>query len=170
MVYCYTDPNGVRVCDDSSWNKWGRWVAIGILIFAFLSIIAGFLLFAYAPLSLTISPLLTYHGSCLSSRRRIRAGRKPLYGTSWAAPPPYTREDPHPESTAAQKEEDLELDDSPAPSYREATESSASPGSYPSSASTTPQVNVATVAVVVPGAEPPREPGRVADPDGRREF
>ncbi|QKX59340.1 uncharacterized protein TRUGW13939_06474 [Talaromyces rugulosus] len=61
------------VCYDyncnSSWYSWGRWVAFAVIVGAAFII---FLLFA-----------------CLSARRRRARGRRPFYGTSWMAPPPY---------------------------------------------------------------------------------
>ncbi|TAQ83271.1 hypothetical protein B7494_g8405 [Chlorociboria aeruginascens] len=53
---------------NSTWNNWGRWVAL-VVIIAFFIILA--LLF-----------------SCFSSRRRRRRGLAPMYGTGWMAKPP----------------------------------------------------------------------------------
>jgi len=54
----------------STWNSWGRWVALAVIVVAFI--------------------LLAFALSCINSRRRRRRGVAPMYGTAWmAAPPPY---------------------------------------------------------------------------------
>jgi len=54
----------------STWNSWGRWVALVIVIAALV--------------------LLAFSLSCINSRRRRRQGIQPMYGTGWMAkPPPY---------------------------------------------------------------------------------
>ncbi|KAM3075755.1 hypothetical protein ACMFMG_007881 [Clarireedia jacksonii] len=53
----------------STWNSWGRWVALAVIVVAFI--------------------LLAFALSCVNSRRRRRRGMAPMYGTAWMAPPPY---------------------------------------------------------------------------------
>ncbi|KAK3061258.1 hypothetical protein LTS18_006671 [Coniosporium uncinatum] len=53
------------VCSDSPWNNWVRWLVLGIIIVAFFGL---FILC-----------------SCITSRRRRRAGLQPYRGTGWAA-------------------------------------------------------------------------------------
>jgi len=52
----------------SGWYRWGRWVALGVIIVVFL--------------------LLLFACSCITSRRRRRRGLQPMYGTGWMAKPP----------------------------------------------------------------------------------
>ncbi|KIX03618.1 uncharacterized protein Z518_07171 [Rhinocladiella mackenziei CBS 650.93] len=68
MARCY-DSLGQPYRCRSAWYDWGRWVALGIIIFA---AILFFFLF-----------------SCWSARRRRRAGRQPFYGTGWAGRTPW---------------------------------------------------------------------------------
>ncbi|KXS98186.1 hypothetical protein AC578_6413 [Pseudocercospora eumusae] len=70
MAYCYRTTYGRRVCRGSRWGNWGRWVLLGVVIGVGLLIA---LLFA-----------------CISARRRRKNGRKPFYGTGWAARGPVT--------------------------------------------------------------------------------
>ncbi|CAI6335249.1 unnamed protein product [Periconia digitata] len=63
---CYIR-NGYRYCDRSAWNSWVRWVVLAVVVFGFLA--------------------LFFLCSCLSARRRRKAGRQPFYGTGWAARP-----------------------------------------------------------------------------------
>ncbi|KAI4259603.1 MAG: hypothetical protein LQ352_000671 [Teloschistes flavicans] len=66
----------------SSWNNWGRWIVVGIIILA-----AFFIFFAFA---------------CVTARRRRRQGMTPYRGTGWAggrtpaghAPAQYTGNQP----------------------------------------------------------------------------
>ena len=67
MVRCYYDRYGYRRCTNSAWNNWVRWVVLVVIVVGFL------LLFVLC--------------SCLTARRRRKAGRKPFYGTGWAARP-----------------------------------------------------------------------------------
>ncbi|ETI19275.1 hypothetical protein G647_09107 [Cladophialophora carrionii CBS 160.54] len=67
MARCY-DGNRAYRCN-SAWYDWGRWVALGIIIFGAFLI---FFLFSF-----------------FSSRRRRRLGRQPLYGTGWAGRTPF---------------------------------------------------------------------------------
>ncbi|KAF2195396.1 hypothetical protein K469DRAFT_722634 [Zopfia rhizophila CBS 207.26] len=63
MARCYYQ-DGVRYCNRSAWNDWVRWVVLAVIIIGF------FLLFVVC--------------SCITARRRRRAGRMPYYGTGWA--------------------------------------------------------------------------------------
>jgi len=47
----------------SRWNTWGRWVALAVVVIAFI--------------------LLAFLFSCYNSRRRRRRGMAPMYGTGW---------------------------------------------------------------------------------------
>ncbi|RMZ69496.1 chitin synthesis regulation congo red resistance rcr [Pyrenophora seminiperda CCB06] len=49
----------------TAWNNWVRWVVLVVVVIGFL------LLFVLC--------------SCLTARRRRKAGRQPFYGTGWAA-------------------------------------------------------------------------------------
>jgi len=61
----------------STWNSWGRWVALAVIVVAFI--------------------LLAFALSCINSRRRRRRGVAPMYGTAWmAAPPPYGQQQQYP--------------------------------------------------------------------------
>ncbi|CAK4034299.1 Hypothetical predicted protein [Lecanosticta acicola] len=63
MAYrCYTNVYGGTYCR-STWDRWGRWVLLGVLV-------------AAAILVFLIS-------ACIMSRRRRKAGKTPLYGTGW---------------------------------------------------------------------------------------
>jgi len=64
-----TDSNGNQYYCQSSWNQWGRWVALGAII------VAAFLFFFLI--------------SFLSARRRKRAGQQPYYGTGWVGRTPF---------------------------------------------------------------------------------
>jgi len=59
----------------STWDSWGRWVALTVIIVFFFLVV----------------------GCCglITSRRRRRAGMQPVYGTAWMAPPKYTPHDVH---------------------------------------------------------------------------
>ncbi|KAF1916350.1 chitin synthesis regulation, resistance to congo red-domain-containing protein [Ampelomyces quisqualis] len=63
---CYYQ-NGYRRCYRSAWDNWVRWVVLAVVVIGFL------LLFVLC--------------SCLTARRRRKAGRQPFYGTGWAARP-----------------------------------------------------------------------------------
>ncbi|KAL1960072.1 hypothetical protein VTO42DRAFT_244 [Malbranchea cinnamomea] len=85
--WCYVNGHWERRLSCSSkWHDWGRWVLLGILIFA-----AIVLFFAFA---------------CISSRRRRRQGLRPYMGTGWTTyyynnnqpPPSY----PPPQYTPAE--------------------------------------------------------------------
>ncbi|KAF2134456.1 hypothetical protein P153DRAFT_391797 [Dothidotthia symphoricarpi CBS 119687] len=52
----------------SAWNTWARWVVLGVIVLAFL--------------------MLFFICSCLTARKRRKAGHQPYYGTGWAARPP----------------------------------------------------------------------------------
>ncbi|KAF2012364.1 hypothetical protein BU24DRAFT_426244 [Aaosphaeria arxii CBS 175.79] len=68
MARCYYDSyTGRRQCYRSAWNDWVRWVVLAVIIVGF------FLLFMLC--------------SCITARRRRKAGRQPFYGTGWAARP-----------------------------------------------------------------------------------
>ncbi|KAL5346778.1 hypothetical protein ACLOAV_007919 [Pseudogymnoascus australis] len=51
--------------NNSNWNRWGRWVALVVIV--------GFFL------------VLAFACSCVNSRRRRRRGLAPRYGTGWLA-------------------------------------------------------------------------------------
>ncbi|EME79977.1 uncharacterized protein MYCFIDRAFT_77778 [Pseudocercospora fijiensis CIRAD86] len=70
MAYCYRNTFGRTVCRGSRWGNWGRWVLLAVVIGVVLLIA---LLFA-----------------CISARKRRKNGRKPFYGTGWAARGPVT--------------------------------------------------------------------------------
>lgn len=92
----------------SAWDSWIRWVVLAVIIALFLLLFIGC--------------------SCLSARRRHRAGLQPYYGTGWTqrqwpyydsqpyypqpAPPYATRANPPP-----YQQNGIELD-SPANSYQ----------------------------------------------------
>jgi len=65
---CYDNNNNAYYCG-SSWNNWGRWVALACII------VAAFLFFFLI--------------SCLSARRRKRTGQQPYYGTGWVGRTPF---------------------------------------------------------------------------------
>jgi len=65
---CYNNLNQAYRCN-STWYNWGRWVALGAILLAFL--------------------LLFFLCSCYSARRRRRVGRQPFYGTGWAGRTPW---------------------------------------------------------------------------------
>jgi len=53
----------------STWNSWGRWLALGLIVLGAL--------------------ILFFLCSCFSARKRRRAGRQPYYGTGWAGNTPF---------------------------------------------------------------------------------
>ena len=63
MASC-TDRYGRSYRCNSSWNSWGRWVALGVIL-------VGALVFFFLC-------------SCISARRRRKRGHQPFYGTGWA--------------------------------------------------------------------------------------
>ncbi|KAF2839479.1 hypothetical protein M501DRAFT_1002903 [Patellaria atrata CBS 101060] len=62
---CYYDALGRLHCRDSAWDSWARWVVLVVLIVLFV--------------------ILCLACSCLTARRRRKAGRNPYYGTGWMA-------------------------------------------------------------------------------------
>ncbi|PVI07523.1 hypothetical protein DM02DRAFT_512920 [Periconia macrospinosa] len=66
MARCYYR-YGNRYCERSAWNSWVRWVVLAVVIFGFLA--------------------LFFLCSCISARRRRKAGRQPFYGTGWVVRP-----------------------------------------------------------------------------------
>jgi len=69
--YCngyYYDNN----CNYSTWDNWGRWVALAVIVVVVL--------------------LLAFLFSCFNTRRRRRLGLAPMYGTGWM---PYTGNKPN---------------------------------------------------------------------------
>ncbi|KAF2739516.1 hypothetical protein EJ04DRAFT_519586 [Polyplosphaeria fusca] len=64
---CWVGSNNRTYCRNSAWNDWVRWVVLVVVIVGF------FLLFVAC--------------SCITARRRRRAGQQPFYGTGWAAKP-----------------------------------------------------------------------------------
>ncbi|KAF1848253.1 uncharacterized protein K460DRAFT_403548 [Cucurbitaria berberidis CBS 394.84] len=67
MARCYRDQFGRTRCYRSAWDNWVRWLVLAVVVIGF------FLLFVVC--------------SCLTARRRRKAGRQPFYGTGWAARP-----------------------------------------------------------------------------------
>ncbi|KAF2115218.1 chitin synthesis regulation, resistance to congo red-domain-containing protein [Lophiotrema nucula] len=63
---CYYE-NGIRYCRRSAWNDWVRWLVLVLVVLGF------FLLFVVC--------------SCITARRRRKAGSAPYYGTGWMARP-----------------------------------------------------------------------------------
>ncbi|TKA71693.1 hypothetical protein B0A49_04397 [Cryomyces minteri] len=61
---CYVDQYGRRRCN-SAWNNWARWLVLALIILAAL-----FIFFVF---------------SCITARRRRKAGMTPWRGTGWAA-------------------------------------------------------------------------------------
>ncbi|KAF1816299.1 hypothetical protein P152DRAFT_470335 [Eremomyces bilateralis CBS 781.70] len=79
---CYYS-GGVRYCErTNAWNSWVRWLFLGLIIGGFL------LLFVLC--------------SCVSARRRRRAGQMPFRGTGWAVPNQgqYQHQHPPPQNNA----------------------------------------------------------------------
>jgi len=60
---CYYDRFNNRVCRNSTWNNWARWLVLGLVIFGAILI---FFLF-----------------SCVTARRRRKRGYQPYRGTGW---------------------------------------------------------------------------------------
>ncbi|KAK4508766.1 hypothetical protein PRZ48_002505 [Zasmidium cellare] len=97
MTYCYIDVAGDEVCENDAWDDWERWVVLGVVLGAIFLILVGFLIF-----------------SCITARKRQRAGIKPYKGTAWTLgvtppghnPPTYTK--------------DVELGPPPPPAYANA--------------------------------------------------
>jgi len=150
MVYCYYNDFNDEVCENSYWDGTGRWILLGVIVGVFMLFTVSYLLFA-----------------CMTSRRRQKQGMKPYYGTAWAAPPAYSRDDPHPEAK--------ELADSPAPSYQAATTNEE--GTANTNANTNVNAGVRGEEYVQDGMNTTSTatgdhglamPGQVADPDQRR--
>ncbi|ORY04272.1 chitin synthesis regulation, congo red resistance, RCR protein, partial [Clohesyomyces aquaticus] len=81
----------------SAWNDWVRWVVLAVIIIGF------FLLFVLC--------------SCITARRRRKAGRNPFYGTGWAARPGQPGAQPYYNNQYAQPNQ-------PAPPYTPQPQSS----------------------------------------------
>lgn len=64
--YCWYEGNR-QYCSRSAWDNWVRWVVLVVVVLGF------FLLFVCC--------------SCITARRRRKAGRTPFYGTGWATRP-----------------------------------------------------------------------------------
>lgn len=62
---CGYDRYGRYRCTRSAWDNWVRWLVMGLIILGFF--------------------LLFFICSCLTARRRRKAGRQPFYGTGWLA-------------------------------------------------------------------------------------
>lgn len=60
--YGSCDPN-IYDCGNSTWYNWGRWVALAVIVIAFILLALAF--------------------SCINNRRRRRRGAPPMYGTGW---------------------------------------------------------------------------------------
>ncbi|OAL44966.1 hypothetical protein IQ07DRAFT_648730 [Pyrenochaeta sp. DS3sAY3a] len=75
MARCYRDSFGRVRCYQSAWNSWIRWVVLAVVVVGF------FLLFVLC--------------SCITARRRRKAGRQPFYGTGWAARPGQNNAQPY---------------------------------------------------------------------------
>ncbi|WPH01527.1 Hypothetical protein R9X50_00437300 [Acrodontium crateriforme] len=72
MSNCFINEFGNEACTDGDWIIWGRWVVVAAVIVVVLGIYLVF--------------------SCVSARRRHKAGAKPYIGTQWALgpnPPQY---------------------------------------------------------------------------------
>ncbi|KAH8689230.1 chitin synthesis regulation, congo red resistance, RCR protein [Phaeosphaeriaceae sp. PMI808] len=67
MARCYRDQYGRQRCYRSAWDTWVRWVILAVVVIGFL------FLFVLC--------------SCITARRRRKAGQQPFYGTGWAARP-----------------------------------------------------------------------------------
>jgi len=61
---CYDSFGNAYYCR-STWNSWGRWVALVVILVIFF--------------------LFFFLCSCFTARRRRLAGRQPYYGTGWAS-------------------------------------------------------------------------------------
>ena len=101
---CYYDRyNRLRCPRQSAWNQWVRWVVLAVVVFGALA--------------------LFFFCSCITARRRRKAGRQPFYGTGWAARP-----------TNAQPYYANQQNAQPAPPYSAAPNTHAAPhnngGSY----------------------------------------
>jgi hypothetical protein len=84
MVRCYYQ-NGYRRCYRSAWDNWVRWVVLAVVVIGFLLL---FFICRYVQLPSHYHISLYLHNtSCLTARRRRKAGRQPFYGTGWAARP-----------------------------------------------------------------------------------
>ncbi|KAF1979510.1 hypothetical protein BU23DRAFT_445899 [Bimuria novae-zelandiae CBS 107.79] len=69
MARCYDRYTNRYYYCRSAWNDWVRWVVLAVIVVGF------FLIFVLC--------------SCLTARRRRKAGRQPFYGTGWAARPGF---------------------------------------------------------------------------------
>jgi len=61
--YGYCDPSLYDCGRYSTWDNWGRWVALAVIVIAFILLALAF--------------------SCFNNRRRRRRGVAPMYGTAW---------------------------------------------------------------------------------------
>ncbi|KAF2659489.1 hypothetical protein K491DRAFT_712522 [Lophiostoma macrostomum CBS 122681] len=75
MARCGYDRYGNYVCRNSVWSDWVRWVVLVVVVLFFFG------LFIVC--------------SCITARRRRRAGRQPFYGTGWAARPGANNAQPY---------------------------------------------------------------------------
>ncbi|KAH6643893.1 chitin synthesis regulation, resistance to congo red-domain-containing protein [Boeremia exigua] len=99
---CYYDRYNQRRCyRQSAWNTWVRWVVLAVIVIGFL--------------------LLFFLCSCITARRRRKAGRQPFYGTGWAA---------RPNGNTAQPYYNNNYNTAPAPPYSAATHNNNNGGYY----------------------------------------
>jgi hypothetical protein len=84
MVRCYYQ-NGYRRCYRSAWDNWVRWVVLAVVVIGFLLLFFLCRYIQFQPHHCI--PIYLHNTSCLTARRRRKAGRQPFYGTGWAARP-----------------------------------------------------------------------------------
>ncbi|KAK3207766.1 hypothetical protein GRF29_96g314062 [Pseudopithomyces chartarum] len=97
MARCYDRYTGRTYYCRSAWNDWVRWVVLAVVVVGF------FLLFVLC--------------SCLTARRRRKAGRQPFYGTGWAARPGYGNAQPHYNNNYSQPPPQYSAQPQPGQSY-----------------------------------------------------
>lgn len=104
---CYTTLSGRVRCryTTSRWHNWGRWLAVALIIAAFLvGVLAFWLVLSLIAVDALRKSLMST--SCITAARRRKAGRKPIAGTGWvpnrmfyqtsqAPPPQYGAPAPH---------------------------------------------------------------------------
>ncbi|KAF1942453.1 hypothetical protein EJ02DRAFT_454316 [Clathrospora elynae] len=100
MVRCYYQ-NGYQHCNRTAWDNWIRWLVLAVVVIGFL--------------------FLFMLCSCLTARRRRKAGRTPFYGTGWAA---------RPGQNGAQPYYNNNQNTAPAPAYSASTAPNSNTGYY----------------------------------------